>query len=340
MRAMQAIKQIAQEVEAGRDLPEEAACALFGAMLDGGVADLELGATLMALRLKGESVAELLGFHRALRERAYGLPVPVAQTRPVVLPAYGGARTVANLLPLLGLLLRRLGVPVLFHGTLEGSGRVASVYILRELGVFPSATSQQAQAALDANRIAFVPTAVLCPGLAALLALRNRLGVRTSAHLVVKLLDPFAGDGVIVAGAADAQHLERLGAVLGAIGATALLLASTQGEPFANPSRRPRIEHFDRGAAQVLFEEEVGPVDSAGLPVAIDARATAEWIQLALAGQAPIPHPLVNQLACCLYACGYTDDMHQAKAIAAVEAGGLGPSRQRRDLRRATLDRA
>ncbi len=44
-----------------------------------------------------------------------------------------------------------------------------------------------------------------------------------------------------------------------------------------------------------------------------------------MAGQVPIPHPLVNQLACCLYASGYTDDMNQAKAIAAVEAGGLTP---------------
>jgi hypothetical protein len=51
-------------------------------------------------------------------------------------------------------------------------------------------------------------------------------------------------------------------------------------------------------------------------------------MRLALAGEAPIPHPLVNQLACCLYACGYTDDMNQAKAIAAVEAGSLVPGAQ------------
>ena len=49
------------------------------------------------------------------------------------------------------------------------------------------------------------------------------------------------------------------------------------------------------------------------------------WIRQAIAGQVPIPHPLVNQLACCLYASGYTDDMNQAKAIAAVEAGGPTP---------------
>jgi len=337
MRVMQVIKQIVEAVETARDLPEDAAYALFGAMLDGGVAELELGAALIALRTKPESSAELLGFQRALRDRAYTLAAPVASTRPVVLPAYGGARTAPNLLPLLGLLLCRMGVPVVFHGTLEGGGRVASVYILRELGVLPSATLQQARAALQAHRIAFVPTAVLCPGLATLLALRNRLGVRNSAHLVAKLLDPFAGESAIVAGASVVSQLERIGEVLGAIGARALLLASTQGEPFANPSRRPRIEQFDRGVRQVLFEEEVGPIDPVGLPASIDARATADWIRLALAGQVPIPHPLVNQLACCLVACDYTDDIHQAKAIAAVEAGGFGPGGGRRDAPRLSL---
>jgi anthranilate phosphoribosyltransferase len=82
--------------------------------------------------------------------------------------------------------------------------------------------------------------------------------------------------------------------------------------------------HFRDGAAQILFDEE--PVPSRGavsLPSAVDAAATAQWIRLALNGQVPVPHPLVNQFACCLFASGYTEDMNQAKAIAAVESGGL-----------------
>ena len=39
--------------------------------------------------------------------------------------------------------------------------------------------------------------------------------------------------------------------------------------------------------------------------------------------EASVPLPLVNQLACCLFAAGYTNDMNQAKAIAAVETGSL-----------------
>jgi anthranilate phosphoribosyltransferase len=327
----QTIRQLARARLGEPDLAEDDAYALFSAMLDGGVPDLELGALLASLRTKTESATELLGFYRAVSERLYGLQVPAAQRTPLVIPAYGGARSEHNLLPLLGLLLRRLGVPVLFHGTLEGNGRVASVYILRELGVMPSATLAHAQKALEEDLLAFVPIAALCPGLASLLALRHRLGMRNSAHTVTKLIEPFQGHGMRMASAGSPEQLECLGSFLLASGLPALLLRSTEGEPFADPRRRPRIEWFDHGERQVLFDEEAAPVKPvAGLPASIDAHATAAWIRLALAGETPIPHPLVNQLACCLYVCGYTDDMNQAKAIAAVETGSLGPVGRRR----------
>jgi anthranilate phosphoribosyltransferase len=321
---------VARGQQAGADLTEQEAHALFAAMLDGGVPDLELGAILTGLRMKGESTAELLGLYGAVTERLYSLRAPAGRLRPLAIPAYGGARTEHNLLPLLGLLLRRLGVPVLFHGTLEGSGRVACVYILREFGILPSATLAQAQRALDEELLTYVPIAALCPGLASVLALRHRLGVRNTAHTVVKLIEPFEGRGVRVSSASANQQLGRLAAFFAATGLPGLLLRSTEGEPFADPRRRPRIEWFDQGERRVLFEEEAGPVKPvAGLPASVDAHATAAWTRQALEGVAPIPHPLVNQLACCLYVCGYTEDMNQAKAIAAVETGSLGPAARR-----------
>ncbi len=327
----QIMRQLVHGQSAAADLSEEDSHALFGAMLDGGVPDLELGAVLTALRLKGESAGELLGFHRAVTQRLFPLQVPASRLRPLAIPAYGGARSEHNLLPLLGLLLRRLGVPVLFHGTLEGSGRVACVYILRELGIMPSATLAQAQRALDEELLTYVPIAALCPGLASLLALRHRLGARNTAHTLVKLIEPFEGQGVRIASASGNEQLERLAAFFAATGLSSLLLRSTEGEPFADPRRRPKIEWFDQGERWILFDEEAGPVKHvAGLPAAIDAHSTAAWTRQALDGGAPIPHPLVNQLASCLYVCGYTEDMNQAKAIAAVETGSLGPGGRRR----------
>jgi anthranilate phosphoribosyltransferase len=324
------IKQIASDTVAG-DLNEGDAHDLFAAILDGGVSDLELGACLCALRMKRESAVELLGFHRAMSERVYMLKPPATALRPLVFAAYSGAKQQANLLPLLILLLQRMGVPVLLHGTLEGGGRVASAYILRELGVLPGGSPVQAQKSLDQDLLAFVPTAVLCPGLANLLSLRSLLGICNPAHVLVTLLDPFESGGLRLVCADHPSQLERLEGFLVATGFDALLMRSTEGEPYANPKQRPRIKYFRQGEATVLFEEEMLSARGAqSQPSAIDASATAGWIKQAMAGQVPIPHPLVNQLACCLFASGYTDDMNQAKAIAAVEAGGLMPQAQGR----------
>jgi len=309
-------------------LGESDAHDLFSAMLDGGVPDFELGAILAALAQRRETAEELIGFQRAAAERVYALDAPGERLRAVVIPAYGGARHSPNLLPLLALLLQRLGIAVLIHGTLEGGGRVAAAYILRELGVMPSVNLRGAQSALAEERIAFVPTAVLCPGLAELLALKGRLGMRSSAHMLAKLIDPFGGDAVRLVGASSPERLEVLADVLVATGARALLLRSSEGEPVANALHRPRIDLIAEGVRTALFEEELGQDKAVhGLPSAVDAPATADWIRRALTAETPLPHPVVNQLACCLFACGYTDNMNQAKAIAAVEAGGLSGGR-------------
>ncbi len=301
--------------------PEDAALA-FGAMLDGGVPELELGAMLVALRMKGESPGELLGAYEALAARVHQLQPPQADaSRTVVIGTGEGTRSQPNLTPLVALVLRRMGVPVLVHGALEGHGRVAAAYVFRELGVLPCATLAQAQAALDRDQLAFVPTAVFAPGLAALQALRSRLGVPNTAHLLARLVDPLPGASLRLIGFSEPAELARMRDVILATGERALVLAGTDDEPFADPRQRPQLELVDDGASVVLFGEEHAPVDAAAtLPEARGAKATAGHIRRMLEGAAPLPLPIVNEVACCLYGAGVTDDLNHAKAIVAVEA--------------------
>lgn len=261
------------------ELAESEAHELVAAMLDGGVAELELGAVLALLEQKRCTLAELLGFSSALAQRCFRLKAPAAPARPAVFASYHGVRDQPNLLPLLVLALHRLGVPVLVHGTLEGAGGVASAYVFRELGVMPCGSLAQAQAQLDEGKPVFAPTAVLAPGLAELLALRGRLGLCGFAMMLAKLLAPFDGDALHVVAA---------------------------------------------GESSVLFDAETAALKHAAtLPHGVDAHSTAAWIRRALCGEAPLPLPLVNQIACCLYAAGCTEDLNQAKAIVAVETGSL-----------------
>jgi anthranilate phosphoribosyltransferase len=293
-------------------------------MLDGGVPELELGALLVALRMKGESLGELLGGYQALVERVHRLEPPARDVRAVVIGTYGGARTHPNLTPLVALLLQRMGVPVLLHGSLEGLGPVGSAYVLRELGVLPCGTLAQAQGALDRERIAFVPTAVLAPGLAGLIALRSRLGVTNIAHRLAPLIDPLPGASVRLVGAAGPDELAFVRELFLATGERAIVLPGTDGEPYADPRRRPRIEYFDDGAARELFDEEHAPLDAtpAG-PESLEAKATAGYIRKVVEGSAPLPLPIGNELACCLLGAGLAADLNEAKALAATRAHGL-----------------
>ncbi len=320
----QYIKEIGRGAQGSRDLSSNDAQQLYAAILDGGVPDLELGAILLALRVKGESAEEMLGFMAAVDERSHRFEMPHGRVRPVVLPTYNGARKEANLTPLLALLLQRFGVPVLVHGLIEGFGRVTSAQIFRELGIMPSASANQAQTALGDKGLAFVPLTVLAPGLHNLLSLRARMGVRNSAHSLVKLLNPFAGEAVLVAPATHPAFIDLMRDLLAQRGERAIVLRGTEGEPYANPKRRPKLDYVHDGISEVLFEAEHESLRSLPLlPESLDAQSTARWTQRVLDRQIPLPKPIANQLACLLHASGYAEDVNQAKAIVAVEVNAL-----------------
>lgn len=322
-----ALKKLLNNGAVGDRLSKDEAHRLLAAALDDGVEALELGAILALLEARGVTFEQLLGFCRAVRERCFRVRAPRTGMRPVVFSSYTGTWSAPNLVALLALALPRFGVPVVVHGALHAEGRVAAAHVLRELGVMPCASVAQVEEQLALEKLALVPTALIAPGLTDLLALKSRLGFNNVAQLLAKLLDPFESDALLAVAAGNALERVLLREVLCACGDHALLLDGTEGEAFANPRCRPRIEYIRDGSAQLLFEAEVNSFQGlATLPPATEVRKTARWIRSVLKGETPLPYPMVNQLACLLYGAGYTDDLFQAKAIVAVETGSLIPA--------------
>lgn len=294
---------------------------VFAAMLDQAVPDIQLGALLAALRLKGTTVAELQGFHSALARRTCQLLPSHDHVLPVVVPSYHGAHAHPNLMPLVALLLARLEVPVLVHCTLEAYGGVSSAAVFRELGVLPCSSLAEAQNELQRANLALVPLSALAPGLASLLSLRGMLGMRNCAHAAAKTLDPFAGHSLRLIPASRNADCATLREFIALSGTRALVMRATEGEAYADPQCRPTLELVTDGMVVSLFAAEHTPVShTRNLPQGVDARATAAWIRAVLDGHTPLPPPLANQLACCLYGAGKTDDFNQAKAIIALGA--------------------
>lgn len=324
MSVQKTLKSLSGEKSGKRDHGEHEAAALLSEMLDGGADELELGALLALLECRPVTPPELLGYARALAQRCSRLTPPAESARPVVFASYHGLRAHPHLLPLVALMLQRLGVPVLVHGALDGAGGVAAAYVFRELDVSPCASLVQAQSRLDERGLAFVPGAVLAPGLAELMARKGRLGFGGFAQSLARVLAPFGEEALHVISACAVLGTALLREHLAARGTRDLLLEGVEGEAFANPQRRPCIEYFALGESRVLFGAEPATLTiPTALPATTDAHTVASWIRRALSGDVPIPLPIVNQIACCLYGAGYTDDMNQAKAIVAVETGNL-----------------
>jgi len=295
-----------------RALERAEAADLMGQLLDGHCTDLEVGAFCTAMRAKGETPDELAGFLDALHARLHKAP---RGDRPVVvLPSYNGARKLPVLTPLLALMLARKGLPVMIHGTHTEDERVTSRQVLARLGVLPQPVSQP----IANGSVHFVPTENLHPGLKRLLDVRRAIGVRNSAHSLVKLMNPVDGPALVVGSYTHQKYCDTMAAACQLIGARALLLHGTEGEPVADARRTPRMDLFLSGQLRQVQPLQSGPLAAlAPLPGQINPVATANYIEAVQCGQAPAPEPIVLQVE------------HIVRACKAIEAEGDPSSLQR-----------
>lgn len=293
------IKELGRGARGARDLSREQAEQLFGEMLDGQVPDMELGAMLIALRVKGESADEVAGFLAAMQARTASLAAPVGP-RTVLLPSFNGARKQANLMPLVALLLAREGVPVLIFGRHDFDSRHSPFELLDALGLPASASLADAQARLARDRLAVLPLQMLNPGLNALMALRPRLGVRNSSHSLAKLLDPFpAGRGVRVVAVTHPEYLDSMGAALPGLtlnGGRALLMRASEGEAYAHLRRKAHLIGFQDGHAAPLHPADTADLDWPLSP-ACEPAANAHLIRAMLDGTEMVPPRIAEQVA-------------------------------------------
>jgi len=293
------IKEVGRGARGARDLSRPQAEELFGAMLDSAVPDMELGALLIAMRIKGESADEVAGFLAAMRVRTAALQAP-AGPRTVLLPSFNGARKQANLMPLVAQLLAREGVPVLVFGRHDFDSRHSPFELLDALDLRASPTLADAEVRLASDRLAVLPLQMLNPGLNDLMALRPRLGVRNSSHSLAKLLDPFpAGRGVRVVAVTHPEYLDSMANALPGLtagGGRALLMRASEGEAYAHLRRKAHLIGFQDGVTTPLHPADTADLDWPLSP-ACEPAANAALIRAMLAGTEPVPPRIGEQVA-------------------------------------------
>lgn len=290
------IKEIGRGKNAARDLSREDAQALFTAILNDEIPPLQLGAILIALRIKGESLEELAGFLDACEASYPHLKAP-AGTVPLVIPAYNGARQLPNLTPLLASLVAREGKPVLVHGVPDDPGRVTTIEVFRAMGIEPAASISEAELQLAERKLAVITIDTLAPKLARVLKLRREIGLRSSGHTLVKMIQPFTSKAIRLVSVTHPEYLDRMRAFFTSYSSHALLLRGAEGEAAAHPRREPVIEWLNGKTGEV---KRGTTEENPELPDDRDKTITAHWIKDALAGKNTLPSAILHQATCCL----------------------------------------
>ncbi len=200
----------------GATLSEADAETFFSACLEGEASPVQMAAAVTAMRLRGESVGEIIACARAMRRSALVLEHPF-QVIDTCGTGGDGAHTY-NISTAAALVAAGGGLKVAKHGNRALSSRSGSSDVLAALGVNLHATPAQSLQALEAAGICFLFAPAHHGAMRHVTPVRAELGFRTVFNLLGPLANP-AGAQRQVMGVYDLRLVEPLARVLGALGA-------------------------------------------------------------------------------------------------------------------------
>jgi len=250
------IKRAARGKHGSEHLTREEAGAVFRALLQPDVDELQLGAFLIAQRMKGETSAELAGFVDAARSRIAGFGQCMAVPDAVDLPCYAGKRRAPHAFLAAAMQARDAGIPVIVHGIEHIDGRVTAWQLLQPAGVKRASSLLEAAAILTGEHMVYIDLVDFCPDLFRLYQLRGRLGVRSFANTVARLLNPLQCDGQLNGffHTPYADYMAQANSMLGQ--PRALLFMGAEGEPELYADRQKVIvKQQDDAIHRVAYRE-------------------------------------------------------------------------------------
>jgi len=293
------IKEIGRGKDGAKPLSREQARDLMGQILDERVSDMELGAFCLAMRIKGETDQEMAGFLDATQERLNYFKAPSSNTPVIVIPTYNGARRLPVLTPLLGLLLAKEGFAVLMHGSSSENERISSQSVLDCLGYQPT----DATCNLIPGELVFTSTQVISKALHKLLAVRDVIGLRNSAHSLVKLIQPIGEKNsidptqILITSYTHPEYSLSMRSTLTLTKANALLLRGCEGEPVADARRSPAYALIEKGHVLMSIEGEKGSISGfSNFNEELNASGIANYSKQIVDGKLPAPQSILDQI--------------------------------------------
>jgi anthranilate phosphoribosyltransferase len=285
MTESQSWSSVLTSLLAGEDLSVADAAWAMDQVMTGQSTDAQLAGFLIALRVKGETVDEIVGFRDAILDHAVPLPVdPMA----LDIVGTGGDRFgTVNVSTTASIVAAAAGVPVIKHGNKAASSSSGSSDVLAALGIDLALPAERVAEVLNKTGITFAFASAFHPGFANAGPVRSQLGVPT----VFNYLGPLCNPARPEASAVGVATLDRIPLIVGVFqtrGATALVFRGDDGLDELSTTGHSHVWEVSRG---LVTEHDIDPRDL-GIPRAKiedllgkDAAYNAAVVRAVLAGQ-------------------------------------------------------
>ena len=323
------LKALIGRLATGERLTQADAEAAFDIMMSGNATPSQMGAFLMALRLRGETVDEITGAARAMRSKA--LPVEAPAEAIDTCGTGGDASGTFNISTASALVVAGCGVKVAKHGNRALSSKSGSADVLTALGVNIEAEMKLVERAIREAGIGFLMAPRHHLAMKHVMPTRVELGTRTIFNILGPLSNP-AGAKRQLMGVFSPQWVKPLAEVLGRLGSERAWVVHGDGLDELTTAGTTQVAELRGGNVRTF---EVTPED-AGLPRArledlkgSDAAGNAAQMKDVLGGRkGPLRDVVLLNSAAALVVAGKADDLRSGVSVAArsIDSGAASRS--------------
>lgn len=323
-----------RKIVAGEDLTRAEAERVMEEILAGRASDARIAGLLTALRMKGETVDELVGFATAMRRHAQPIfrdeGKPAREMLVDTCGTGGDARGTFNISTCAAFVVAGAGARVAKHGNRSISSRCGSADVLEALGVNLNLPPERIGEAIEEIGIGFLFAPAVHSAMRHVMKARRELKGRTVFNLLGPLTNP-AGASAQVLGVYDAGVMELMARALAELGVKrAFVVHSADGLDEISLSGETHVAevHESNVRSYTVVPEDFGlrraPIEALA---GGDAKQNAQIIRRILRGELG-PHREVVQAnaAAALVAAGRAKDWHEGVYLAAqsIDSGSAG----------------
>jgi anthranilate phosphoribosyltransferase len=230
-------------------------------IMTGQATPAQIGAYLIALRMKGETIAEITGSVRAMRENAVTIKPEVhSQNLYDIVGTGGDGKYTFNISTAAAFVVAGTGRTVAKHGNRAASSKCGSADVLSALGLDLDMTPEHVRQAIEEIGIGFMFAPKFHPAMKYAVGPRKEIGQRTIFNLLGPLTNP-AGADVQLIGVYSPELTEPLANVLKDLGSrAAMVIFGAGGADELNPAGKNRISHLMNGTVRTydLDPQELG----------------------------------------------------------------------------------